>query len=116
MRRVLEMARATGFDESKRTDLAIVLREALANAMIHGSGRDPSSHVLLRSYGEPDGGVVVVVRDNGPGFDPGAVPDPRRVDRMGLHHGRGLLLMRELTDHVEYRKGGREVLLFMAAD
>jgi len=52
------------------------------------------------------------VRDQGPGFDPARVPDPRHPDRRHLHHGRGLLLMRELMDRVEYRRGGREVLLF----
>jgi serine/threonine-protein kinase RsbW len=51
------------------------------------------------------------VRDEGAGFDPDAVPDPRRDDRVLLHHGRGLLLMRELVDRVIFRRGGREVVL-----
>ena len=48
----------------------------------------------------------------GKGFDPDKVPDPRSADRVHLTHGRGLLLMRELMDRLEYRRGGSEVVLF----
>ena len=46
--------------------------------------------------------------------DPESVPDPRAEERWLAEHGRGLLLMRELLDHVEYRKGGSEVVLYKA--
>ena len=62
--------------------------------------------------GQPWAGRAWSVRDEGAGFDPDHVPDPRDKDRLHLQHGRGVFLMRELMDHVEYRKGGREVLLF----
>ena len=57
----------------------------------------------------------MLVRDEGPGFIPDDVPDPRSDDRVHLNHGRGLFLMRALMDFVEYRKDGREVLLFRAS-
>jgi serine/threonine-protein kinase RsbW len=56
--------------------------------------------------------MLIFVRDEGSGFDPEKVPDPRQADRLHLDSGRGLLLMRELMDYIEYRKGGREVLLY----
>jgi serine/threonine-protein kinase RsbW len=112
VRRVMQMARSAGCPRDTQADLEIALREALANAMIHGNQRSADKRVALRSYAEPDVGILVVVRDEGPGFDPHAVPDPRQDDRMHLHHGRGLFLMRSLMDRVEYRKGGREVVLF----
>ena len=52
------------------------------------------------------------MRDEGQGFEPDDVPDPRGADRMHLHHGRGVFLMRQLMDQCEYRKGGTEVLLY----
>ena len=70
--------------------------------------------MFLRCYAGPRAGILVAVRDEGQGFDPDKVPDPRAADRRQLTHGRGLLLMRELMDRVEYRKGGREVLLYKA--
>ena len=92
-------------------DLEISLREALANAVIHGNKSEPDKNVSLRCYGNPDQGVIMAIRDQGSGFDPETVPDPRSSDKIYLHHGRGLFLMRELMDHVEHRKGGREVVI-----
>ena len=91
--------------------IEIALREALANAVVHGNGNVEDKRVLVRAYCSPSQGILVVVRDEGPGFDPARVPDPREKDRLELPHGRGLFLMRELMDHIEHRKGGREVLL-----
>jgi serine/threonine-protein kinase RsbW len=108
------MACTCGCDADRQADLEIALREALANAMVHGNERRARKRVFLRCYGDPTGGILIAVRDEGPGFDPGSVPDPREADRKQLEHGRGLFLMRSLMDHVEYRKAGREVVLFKA--
>lgn len=103
--------------EDDRANLEIALREALANAVIHGNKNAPDKRVLLRCYAEPDGGgVLIAVRDEGEGFNPENVPDPRSAERIFLAHGRGIFLMRELMDHVEHRKGGREVVLYKSSD
>ena len=91
--------------------IEIALREALANAVLHGNRNVEDKRVLVRAYCDPGQGFLIVVRDEGAGFDPEHVPDPRRQDRRELPHGRGIFLMRELMDHVEHRKGGREVIL-----
>ena len=93
------------------TDLEIALREALANAAFHGNRSSPSKSVFLRCYGVPSCGVLVVIRDQGPGFDPAEVPDPTGEDRLLLPHGRGIFLMRRLLDGIDYRRGGAEVIL-----
>ena len=114
VRRVLEAADEVGSLEEGRTDLEIALREALANAVIHGNKQSQDKKVVLRVYTAAEGGVLVSIRDQGEGFDPGEIPDPRGADRLFLHHGRGIFLMRELMDHVEHRDEGREVLLYKA--
>ena len=107
------LARRCGCSSSFLEDLEIALREALANAIEHGSGANGQrKRVFFRCYGGPDAGMLIVVRDQGSGFDPDQVPDPRAVERLHLSHGRGLLLMRELMDCVEHRKGGREVAMY----
>lgn len=111
VRAVLKLARSCGWGEERLTDLEIALREALANAMIHGNSLERKKRVFLRCYASADPSMMIVVRDEGSGFDPNRVPDPRDRNRLELSNGRGLLLMRELMDHVEYRRGGREVLL-----
>jgi serine/threonine-protein kinase RsbW len=113
VRDVLKFARATkSVRLDARSEVEIALREALANAVFHGNEGDPRKQVFLRVYGGPDWGLLVVVRDEGPGFDPQSVPDPREGDRLELTHGRGVFLMKELMDYVEWRKRGREVVLF----
>jgi serine/threonine-protein kinase RsbW len=111
---VLKMADMCGCIDDDRMDIEIALREALANAITHGNGALTAKRIFLRCYGSLGSDILILVRDEGDGFDPEQVPDPRNVDRRLLHHGRGLLLMRKLMDHVEYRKQGREVLIYKA--
>jgi serine/threonine-protein kinase RsbW len=110
--RVRRLASRCGRPEDDQADIEIALREALANAICHGNSGRARQKIFVRCYGGPGAGVLIAVRDQGRGFDPDGVPDPREDDRLFLHHGRGLLLMRELMDRVEFRKGGREVVLY----
>jgi len=100
--------------EEDGANLEIALREALANAIFHGNEGEPQRPVRLRVYGSETVGMIIAIRDEGVGFDPGGVPDPTVGEYRLRNHGRGLFLMRELMDHVRYLKGGREVLLFKA--
>jgi serine/threonine-protein kinase RsbW len=109
---ILDVARKIGCDDDEVTDISIALREALANAIIHGNESDPGKRVLVRCYTHEDLGLLVAIRDEGKGFDPDDVPDPRNAERIHLHHGRGVFMMRELMDQVMHRKGGREVVLY----
>jgi serine/threonine-protein kinase RsbW len=109
---ILNVARKIGCDEDEITDISIALREALANAIIHGNESDPDKRVLVRCYTHDEMGLLVAIRDEGKGFDPNHVPDPRNAERIHLHHGRGVFMMRELMDRVLHRKGGREVVLY----
>jgi len=109
---VLQLARRCGCARDNLADHEITLREALANAIIHGNASQRGKRIFLRCYGAPRSDLLILVRDEGGGFDPEEVPDPRDEDRKHLHHGRGLLLMRELADYVEYRRSGREVLIY----
>ena len=109
---ILEVAKKIGCDDDDITDISIALREALANAIIHGNENDPDKRVLVRCYTHDELGMLVAIRDEGKGFDPNDVPDPRNAERIHLHHGRGVFMMRELMDQVMHRKGGREVVLY----
>jgi serine/threonine-protein kinase RsbW len=111
VRDILREARDCDCLPSDVPAIEIAIREALANAVLHGNRNAEDKRVLVRAYCDPDQGFLIVVRDEGAGFDPERVPDPREKDRIELPHGRGIFLMRELMDHVEHRKGGREVVL-----
>jgi serine/threonine-protein kinase RsbW len=64
-------------------------------------------HVLCRC--EPGQGISVVVKDQGQGFDPNAVPDPTAAEKIGADHGRGIWVMKSVMDEVFFERGGTEV-------
>ena len=93
--------------------VALSLREALANAVLHGNRNDPTKRVLVACFCDctSDKGLLLVVRDEGSGFDPQAVPDPRGAEEIHSWHGRGIYLMKYFMDEVSYTHEGREVHL-----
>ena len=54
-------------------------------------------------------GISLVVKDQGEGFDPYAVPDPTAAENISADHGRGIWLMKTLMDEVSFERGGTEV-------
>jgi anti-sigma regulatory factor (Ser/Thr protein kinase) len=94
-------------DDMIKIDLA--LQEALANGIRHGCKGDPTKSVQCCVTCDEKGELVIVVRDPGPGFDHSAVPNPLEGDNMMKPSGRGVYLINQLMDEVEYADGGREV-------
>ena len=87
----------------------LAVDEALANAIRHGCGGDVTKHVRCSvAYDESDE-VVIVVRDPGSGFDPRAIADPLNPANIFHPSGRGIFLISELMDEVQFADGGREV-------
>jgi serine/threonine-protein kinase RsbW len=86
------------------------LEEALVNAVRHGNRGDPRKRVRVRYRVAPQE-VWAEVEDEGPGFDPGAVPDPTGPERLERPGGRGLLLMRHYLSSVSYNERGNAVTL-----
>jgi len=57
------------------------------------------------------GSAEVTVTDEGPGFDPHAILDPTRPENRERSHGRGLFLLRSLTDEVRFNDRGNSITL-----
>ena len=90
------------------SDVEIALREALANAIIHGNHEDPRKHVHVTCRCEPEE-VSITVKDEGRGFDVSNVPDPTAPQNIGSVHGRGIYLMKTSSDEVRFEEGGAVV-------
>lgn len=101
-------------EQARRLQLnfRVGLTEALSNAMLYGNSHDPSKRVLLEIAFQL-GCIQARVTDQGPGFDPGAVPDPTRPENLTKPCGRGLFLMRKLMDEVWYNDQGNQVTLVL---
>jgi serine/threonine-protein kinase RsbW len=108
---LLALAREIKCDVGHLQEVELALREALANAIIHGNQSDPGKMVVVSCFCQPDRGMLLVVQDEGPGFDPKCVPDPRGAECLLRTHGRGLFLMRQSVDHVRISHSGRRVTL-----
>ena len=81
------------------------MREALANAIIHGNHENPRKRVYVRFRCEPDE-VSLAVKDEGRGFDINKMANPTAPENIGSVHGRGIYLMRALMDEVRFEEGG----------
>ena len=87
----------------------LALQEAVANAIRHGCRGDVSKQVQCCVSCDESGELVIVVRDPGSGFDPGALADPLDAANILKPSGRGIFLINQLMDEVEFADGGREV-------
>ena len=98
-----EMARMAGFDGDVSLNISLAVREAATNALIHGNGRDASKLVQV-AFGVQKGSIEVEVQDQGSGFDPEQVGDPREPGNVARTSGRGIFLMRSFMDSVTFEK------------
>ena len=94
----------------ERFRIQLCLDEAIQNAIRHGNGGDPSKVVDVRVSAIEDE-QRILVRDQGPGFDPARVPDPREGEGLERESGRGLFILLEYMDGVRYYDGGRTLVL-----
>lgn len=90
--------------------IKLALEEALSNAIRHGNAADAAKTVTVR-YAINADKAVIIVRDEGPGFQPDDIPDPTTPARLRVPCGRGIMLIKAYMDEVEYRDEGREVYL-----
>lgn len=105
-------AAKAGFDEDTRGGIAMAVREAMINAVMHGNGYSSDKRVNL-SFEETGGNLVITIADEGPGLDPDDVPDPLAPENLMKQSGRGIFLMRAFMDEVKFRKlePGTEITL-----
>jgi serine/threonine-protein kinase RsbW len=102
MRLVGELEYAAG----KEFEIEMALREALANAVLHGCKADPAKKIECSVTGDRQHGITIVVRDPGAGFDPASIPSPTDDSNLHADHGRGILLINKLMDEVKHESNG----------
>jgi serine/threonine-protein kinase RsbW len=106
---IMEVVRDTHCATGKEDAIELALTEALANAVVHGAKADPKKIVECDVVCDEARGMLIIVRDPGPGFDPKSIPSPVVGENIYSNHGRGIFLINELMDEVEFRNNGKEI-------
>jgi len=95
----------------KEMEIETALREALANAITHGCGNDPTKTIYCCVALDDDHGILIIVRDPGNGYDPLQVANPLHGENIYSNHGRGIYLINQLMDEVQIRRNGTEIVM-----
>jgi anti-sigma regulatory factor (Ser/Thr protein kinase) len=106
---VTELLRERQWTEAEIMGVELAVQEAVANAIRHGCGNDPSKQIQCILTCSDTGDVTVVVRDPGAGFDTQVVADPLHPENVLKTGGRGIFLINQLMDEVGFSDGGREL-------
>jgi serine/threonine-protein kinase RsbW len=106
---IMEVIQQQGCAADSEFEIEVSLYEALANAVEHGCGHDPEKRVEVIVACDEHKGMVIVVRDPGPGFNPESVPSPVVGENIYADGGRGIFLINQLMDEVRFEKNGTEI-------
>jgi len=107
-RQLLAEATSYGFDEDQLFAIHLAVEEAFLNAVKHGNRCDAQKKVTVEYVVTPEK-FEISITDQGSGFDPDALPDPRRDENLYKSCGRGVLIIRSYMDVVEYNGTGNSI-------
>lgn len=100
-------------NEDSYGNVLIAVTEAVNNAIVHGNHSLPEKRVVV-SVEQNEKKVVFTVHDEGEGFDFENLPDPTAPENLEKLDGRGIFLMKSLSDGVEFDESGSKVSITFA--
>ena len=109
--KIIDELRATyDVSEDMFGNMLVAVTEAVTNAIYHGNKSDPAKKVSIQ-YQLKNNNLSFVITDEGPGFDYYNLPDPTAPENLEKECGRGIFLMKHLTDQLIFADNGRVVEL-----
>lgn len=96
--------------EEIRGKIALPIVEATSNGILFGNKQNPLKMVHLTAIKNTKE-VIITVEDEGEGFDFSQIPDPTTPERLMRTNGRGLYLMKKLSDKLLFAKNGAKVIM-----
>jgi len=98
-----KLAGEAGLDEDERFRIAMAIREAAVNAVLHGNDYDPAKQIQV-SFENNGKSLIFTISDQGKGVDPATLPDPLAPENLMRGTGRGIFLIRSFMDEVHFRQ------------
>lgn len=98
-------------NEDSYGNVLIAVTEGVNNAIIHGNQMNASLQILVSVLNNEEW-ICFSIKDHGDGFDPDAVPDPTEPENILKENGRGIFLMRNLSDDLTFEEKGTRVNIF----
>lgn len=87
--------------DEKLANIFLAVTEATTNAIIHANKCDTNKIVTIDAYVE-NSKLIIKIKDEGEGFEPGNIPDPTEPENLLKDSGRGIYLMRVYMDDMKY--------------
>ncbi len=107
---ILSKLEANGFDNDDIFAVHLALEEAFLNAVKHGNKMDPTKEIKI-DYSVCLDKIEISMTDEGEGFKPEAVADPRFGEGLYKPGGRGLLLINSYMDMVKFTERGNSLYM-----
>jgi serine/threonine-protein kinase RsbW len=88
-------------------NISVAVTEAVKNAITHGNKENNTKNVDIK-FGKDNKSFIFIIHDQGNGFDYNNLPDPTDINQENTS-GRGLYLIKSLSDKVEFLDGGKTI-------
>ena len=97
-------------NEDNYGNILIAVTEAVNNAITHGNHSNPDKSVTI-AYSIDPNSITFSISDEGSGFDYKNLPDPTAPENLDKVNGRGIFLMKNLSDNIQFDENGKQVQL-----
>lgn len=105
-----EITRENGINKENYGKILVSVLEAVNNAIVHGNKSDETKFVNIDIILK-NNILEISVEDEGKGFRPEDVPDPTSPENVERTNGRGVFLMKNLADEIQFNRKGNKVIL-----
>lgn len=107
-----ELEKWAGLNEEDSSRIMLTLSEAVNNAIMHGNQSNPEKEVVIHTTLDRDQHILQIsVEDEGEGFNPEEIPDPLKDENLMNEGGRGIYLIKQYADDIEFSQNGTKVTI-----